>query len=57
MKNKILRQFEYFISKELLKAWNLHFDFNAIDIDGFYFEIYSDCRNVTHFILLVDVTK
>ena len=35
----------------------LHFDFDAVDIDGFDFEVDSDGGNVGHFILLVDVPE
>ena len=36
---------------------NLHFDFDAIDIDSFDFEVDANSGNMTHFILLVDVAE
>lgn len=36
---------------------DLHFDFDAIDIDGFDFEVDADSGHVAHLILLVDVTQ
>ena len=36
---------------------DLHFDFDAIDIDGFDFKIDADGGHVGHFILLVDVAE
>ena len=35
----------------------LHFDFDAVDIDGFDFEVDADGGDVRHFVLLVDVAQ
>ena len=36
---------------------DLHFNFDAIDIDGFDFEVDSDSGDMRHLVLFVDVSK
>lgn len=36
---------------------DLHFDFDAIDIDGFDFEVDSDSGDMRHLVLFVDVSE